>query len=151
MSQPTQSIRPKSRLWILEDGLYPARVTIYLEEKGIKDDFDLIPVYVDQNGAAPTPGKPPGSVPILEIKRSTSYDKLDGQYIYQSSAILEYLEDVYSGVKPNMRGETADERAKVRDCMSILNEAVTHMESYWHSASPLFEGTQPQDDSMAPW
>lgn len=151
MSQSIQSIRPKLRLWILKDSLYPARVTIYLEEKGIKDDFELIPVNVDHKGAAPTPGKPPGSVPILEIKRSTSDDKLDGQYIYQSSAILEYLEDVYAGVKPDMRGKTAEERARVRDCMNILNEAVIHMESYWHNSSALFEGMEPQEDVTALW
>ena len=38
-----------------------------------------------------------------------------------------------------MRGDTVDERAKVRDCLSVLSEAVDFWGFYSHSASKLFE------------
>jgi glutathione S-transferase len=150
MSTPPAQ-QPKPRLWVLDWGLFPRRVLIYLKEKGIRDDFEIIPVVVSHDGAAHSPGKPPGTLPVLEIERESAEDKLDGTYIFQSTAILEYLEDVYADHKPNMRGATPKDRARVRECMDIMNEAVTCLGMYTHNASALFAGHGIQDEATAMW
>lgn len=137
----TNKTMAKQRLWVLPWGLYPRQVTIYLKEKGIFDKFNVIPVNITTNGMEEAPGKPPGSMPILEVDRPSADGKDSGHYILQSTAILEYLEDIY-GPGPgtaDMRGATPEERARVRDCMSVLNEAVEFFGAYCHKASKLFE------------
>ena len=76
----------KNRLWVLPMELFPRRITIYLEEKGIADKFDVIPVKVGPEGMEVVEGKPNGTLPILETNRPNG-DKL-GKYIFQSNAIL---------------------------------------------------------------
>ena len=141
----------KQRLWVVPFGLYPRTVTIYLKEKGIQDQFEIIPGEVTLDGAQPAPGRPPGSLPILEISPPTTEGEDSDNYIFQSSAILEYLEDIYgpqSGAA-SMHGTTPEERAHVRDCMSILNEATDTFAVYCHNASKLFEGTEEQSTVAA--
>ncbi|KAK4497914.1 hypothetical protein PRZ48_010569 [Zasmidium cellare] len=130
----TQS--PKPRLWVFEMGLYPRRVTVYLEEKGIADKFDIIPVAITMNGMENPKGKPPGTVPILEIARPTA-DK-PGRYIFQSSAILEYFEDVYGSQGPDMRGSTPGARARVRECMDVVNEVTAWLILYVQNGSVFY-------------
>ena len=139
------------RLWVLPSGLCPRRVTIYLKEKGILDEFDIIPIEITADGQSYSPGKPPGSLPILEICPPSTDEALDGKYIFQSAAILEYLEDVY-GPKfgtPNMRGFSPEDRAKVRDCMNILCEATDFFGFYCHNASKLFATVEEQSPDAA--
>ncbi|KAK5173243.1 uncharacterized protein LTR77_001924 [Saxophila tyrrhenica] len=141
----------KQRLWVLPWGLYPRRVTIYLEEKGILDKLDVVPVNITTQGMDQPPGKPAGSMPILEVKRPSSEGAEDGVYIVQSVALLEYLEDQYgpgSGT-PDMRGSTPEERAKVRDCMSVICEATDFFGFYCHNASKLFSTMEEQSEGAA--
>lgn len=157
----TDSHMPKPRLWVLPWGLYPRRITIYLKEKGILDDFDVVPVKISQNGQEPSPGKPTGSMPILELSPPTTdadgTAKNDGRYIHQSRAILEYLEDIYGPTDSSstrtrirdMRGATAEERARVREMMDVLEEGVSFFGVYVHQASKLFEGMEGQSAEAA--
>lgn len=148
---------PKPRLWVLPWGLYPRRITIYLKEKGIIDDFDIVPVNITQDGQEPAPGKPVGSMPILEIQPPTlnkdGTAKDDGHYIFQSRAILEFLEDTYGpDSRPemrDMRGSTPEDRAKVREMMDVLEEGVSFFGFYVHNASKLFEGMEEQSAEAA--
>jgi glutathione S-transferase len=77
---------PKMKLYILLWGLYPRRVIICLEEKAISDKFEIIPLKITRDGLSTPEGKPPGTVPILDIG--------NGQHIFHSSAIPEYLEKI---------------------------------------------------------
>lgn len=86
------SSKHRMRLWVLKWSLYPRRITIDPEEKGIIDDFEIIPVEITHAGMLIEPGKPPGTLPILEIAPPTAPQHQDGRYIFQSTAILEYLE-----------------------------------------------------------
>ncbi|KAK3710989.1 hypothetical protein LTR37_010010 [Vermiconidia calcicola] len=141
----------KQRLWVLPWGLFPRRVTIYLKEKGIMDDFEVIPVEITAEGMAQPPWKPAGSMPILEVRQPTAEGQNDGIFIFQSIPILEYLEDVYaphSGT-PDMRGTTPEERAKVRDCLSVISEATDTFGLYVHNASKIFDGMEEQDRGAA--
>lgn len=126
----------KPRLWVLPFGLYPRRVTIYLEEKGIADIFDIIPINITTHGMEQVEGKPPGTLPILEISRPNADQP--GKYIFQSTAILEYLEDVYGAKGPNMRGSAPEARARGRECMDVVNEAVTWFTLYVQNGSTLY-------------
>lgn len=139
------------RLWVLPWGLFPRRVTIYLKEKGIEDRIEVLPVQITHNGMEAAPGKPPGTMPILEIRPSTETDRVDGKYIFQSTAILEYLEDVYgpgSGL-PDMRGSTPEDRGKMRECMDVLEEGVSFFSFYVHNSSDLMRGRQDQSAQAA--
>lgn len=140
----TQNTKPK--IWVLPWGLYPRRVTIYLAEKGIADKFDVIPVDITANGLEKE-GKPQGTVPILEIEPPAS--GRPGRYIFQSTAILEYLEDAYGAEGPDMRGPTPEARARVRECTDMLNEATTWLVLYVKHGSSLYAARQNQDVGAA--
>ena len=92
------------------------------------------------SGVGSVPGKPAGTVPILEIS--------PGQYIYQSLAILEYLEDAYPQA-PHMRGTTPAAKARVRDLLCLVDEACDFGAFYLHNASALFVGLEAQDEGAA--
>lgn len=133
------------KLYELTWGVYPRRVIIYMAEKGISDieriPLDLVrgenrqPDHLARN--------PAGTVPVLEISR--------GVFIRQSSAILEYLEELYPS--PNMIGETAEGRAFTRDVMSLINESTQFFVAYVAHGNPLFATRmkQKRDAAAAAW
>lgn len=143
-----QSSKQKNRLWILEGSLYPPKITIYLKEKGIADDFDIVPVTMSRQGQSPAPGKPLGSLPILELSPGDDTGK-GGTFIFQSRAILEYFEDAYAEQLPRMHGKTPYARARVRECMDMLEEACTYFTAYVRNASPLFQNAMSQSEDAA--
>lgn len=132
----TQVQNCKPKLYVLRGSLFPRRITIYLEEKGISADFDVIPVSISQAGVLePIPGTSARTVPLLDIG--------SGRFITQSIAILEYIEDNYPQ-SPYMRGKTPETAARVRELMDIAVEACTVFSMYVHQSSKLFEGLEPQ-------
>lgn len=68
------------------------------------------------------PRPPNSSLPILRIVRP------NGQIVWirESLSILEYLEDLFpsSAGWPDLRGETAEQRAQTRDLAAVLDDAV---------------------------
>lgn len=142
MSSSAISTSSKPRLWVLPWGLYPRRVTIYLADKGLQDEFEIIPIDITPSGMEEAEGKPAGTLPILELSRPTASQP--GRYIYQSSAILEYLEDVYGAQGQDMRGGTAEARARTRECMDAVNEATTWMLLYIQNGSTLYAAMREQ-------
>ncbi|KAH6654158.1 hypothetical protein BKA67DRAFT_691222 [Truncatella angustata] len=130
----------KPNLYVLSWGLYPRRITIYLKEKRIIDRVSIKEVPVTSTGLGSIPGKPQGSVPILEYA--------PGQYIRQSSAILEYLEDLYPEA-PFMRGTTPESRARTRELLDLSNEACSFLSFYLHNGSALFSGFEKQSPEAA--
>jgi len=89
------------------------RVTIYLAEKGVT--LELVEVDV-ASGEHKTPAfrarNPAGLIPVLELD--------DGSHIPESSAIVEYLEEIYP--EPSMTGDTPEMRGKVRAVERIASD-----------------------------
>lgn len=138
-STHAQKFKPK--LYVLRGSLFPRRVTVYLEEKGISSEFDIIPVSISQAGVLdPIPGTSATTVPILDIG--------NGRFITQSIAILEYMEDMYPQT-PHMRGKTPEAAARVRELMDVAVEACTVFSMYVHKSSKLFESLEEQNKEAA--
>lgn len=115
-------------------GPYPQRVNIYLAEK--QPEGVAVTVYAEPDRRANTPPPeiraltPTGSLPILR--------DADGTLVGQSLAILDYIEDIIP--EPNMRGNTPAERAKVRQYVHMLDEALTFFGLWARHGSALGEG-----------
>lgn len=134
-------------LFVLSWGVYPRRVLLYLNEKGLKDSplIKITNVTITKDGMV-ADGKPQGTVPILKLP--------DGAFIKQSVAILEYLEDICDHPDPSqpwqmqlskeatigsMRGETFEERARTRDMLALADEASSQFGFACHKGSALFK------------
>jgi len=84
----------------------PTRVLIYLGEKGI-DDIELVPVDMrrgEQRQAAHLARNPEGNLPVLELD--------DGEFLTESLAIMEYLEELRP--EPSLIGSDPLARARTR-------------------------------------
>jgi len=89
------------------------RVTIYLAEKELSIELVEVDVAAGEHKSAQfLTMNPAGLIPVLELD--------DGSYIPESSAIVEYLEDIYP--EPAMRGDTPQIRAKVRALERIASD-----------------------------
>ncbi|KAJ4303525.1 hypothetical protein N0V90_002421 [Kalmusia sp. IMI 367209] len=108
---------PSYILWTSDWLLYPRRVEIYLREKKLPLNIGLVrvPISFDEQGKLCTPyGLPevPGHVhtfPALCVRTQTQEPD---HFIYESTAIIEYFEDVFP--EPSMRGFTSEQRARPR-------------------------------------
>lgn len=128
------------KLYELEWGLYPRRLTIYMAEKGISG---IERIAFDALAAWPAPEmarlNPAGTVPVLETD--------EGALIRSSIAILEYLEERFPS--PDMLGATPEDRARTRELMSVIDEAAIQFGIWCHKASPLFAGREVQNREAA--
>lgn len=89
------------------------RVTIYLAEKGLNIEIVTVDVASGEHKTAQFLAKnPAGLIPVLELD--------DGSYIPESSAIVEYLEDIHP--EPSMIGDTPEMRGKVRAVERIASD-----------------------------
>jgi len=89
------------------------RVTIYLAEKGLDIELVEIDVALRQHKTAEFLAKnPAGLLPVLELD--------DGSYLPESSAIVEYLEDIHP--QPSLLGATPQMRGKVRALERIASD-----------------------------
>lgn len=155
-------------LYIIPGGLYPRRVLIYLAEKRLLDSpfLTITPVTTTFTLKMTAPGKPPGSVPILELG--------DRTFIKQSIPIIEYFEDLCEGVQSSppynpssnreigagqqellssaaetMRGRTAEEKARTREILGLADEATTHFSFACHKGSAMFSLMEVQSPAAA--
>lgn len=128
------------KLYELAWGLYPRRIAIYLAEKGIAG---VQRIEFDATAGWPAPEMAQlsamGTVPIL--------DTGDGTVIRSSIAILEYLEQRFPS--PDMLGETAIDRARTREFVSVIDDAAMQLGIWCRRASPLFAGREQQDHMAA--
>ncbi|KAF2622816.1 hypothetical protein BU25DRAFT_201174 [Macroventuria anomochaeta] len=124
----------KSTLWIWPSGLFPRRLIYYFRAKHVtlstlsSHNIHLIPVSLTTS--PPALGSRPGhearpadsSLPIMRIEHA------DGRtvWIRESVSILEYFEELFpvSDGWEDLRGETAEPRARTRDVLSLLNDAM---------------------------
>lgn len=115
------------RLYDLAWGPWPRRVTIYIQEKGI-EGIEIVPLsYGEQRDPALLAKNPLSYIPVLELD--------DGTCLFDSLAIIEYLEELYP--RPNFIGETAVQRQRTRAFMHLCNE-------FFHRCMPYYANTLPQ-------
>lgn len=128
------------KLYELDWGLYPRRVSIYLAEKGISG---IERIAFDALAAWPPPElarlSPAGSVPILETD--------DGTLIRSSIAILEYLEERFPA--PNMLGATPEAKARTRELVGAIDEAANQFVVWCREGSPLYAVRKKQSREAA--
>jgi glutathione S-transferase len=132
-------------LFALSWGVYPRRVLIYLAEKGLLKSplIKFTEVTVSQDGRLTAPGKPVGTVPVLRLP--------DGTFIKQSIAVLEYFEDICQNptepwqfelsktANNSMLGQTAQEKARVREILSLADEVTSQFAFACHKGTALFK------------
>jgi len=84
----------------------PTRLRIYLAEKGIGLEGELVNLVMkEQRSQAHLQRHPLGKLPVLELD--------DGSFRTESTAIIEYLEELHPD--PPMIGRTPEERARTRE------------------------------------
>lgn len=124
-------------LWLWPTGLFPRRVIYYFRAKQLTlsklsaHNITLVPVVQDksQTGASSLitksgyEARPPNtSLPCLRVEKPDT----SPVYIHESVAILEYFEELFGKEEgyTDLRGKTPEQRAKTRDVLSLLNDAV---------------------------
>lgn len=116
------------------------RVTMYLAEKGLNVEIVEIDVAAGEHKTAEFRAKnPAGLIPVLELD--------DGSYIPESSAIVEYLEDVHP--TPSMIGTTAQMRGKVRALERIASDLAIVSGTMLQHSLPRFAGHIKQVPAVA--
>ncbi|KAJ4123037.1 hypothetical protein NW768_010029 [Fusarium equiseti] len=135
---------PPLELFVLSWGVYPRRVLTYLSEKNLLNS-PLIKVSestANETGELSAPRKPKGSVPVLRLP--------DGSFIKQSIAIIMYFEDICDHPEEpwqvelskqangSMLGETAAEKARVRDMLCLADEITSQFVLACHKGTALF-------------
>lgn len=108
----------------------PTRVNIYLGEKGIELERVLVNLREgEQRSDAHLERNPLGKLPVLELD--------DGQWLTESTAIIEYLEELHPD--PPMIGTTPLARAKVRelDRLADLGVLISFAKAVHATNSPL--------------
>ena len=155
-------------LYILPGGLFPRRVLIYLAEKQLLDSHSIkiTPATTTVTLKTTAPGKPPGSLPILALG--------NGTFIKQSIPIIEYFEDLCDGVqslppynpssnrglleeqpemfaaaKGTMRGRTAEEKARTREVLGLVDEGTTQFSFACHHGSAMFSLMEKQSPATS--
>lgn len=123
-SKPT-----KITIWLWPTGLYPRRIIYFLLIKNISlsalaaQNIHLIPIHLSPSALVSAPGfesRPAGtSVPLMRL----SYADGTHFFIHETSSILEYLQEIFPD-GPDIRGETVHQRARSRDILSLLSEAI---------------------------
>jgi glutathione S-transferase len=115
-------------------------VTIYLAEKGL--DLEIVEVDLAA-GEHRTPAfrakNPAGLIPVLELD--------DGSFIPESSAIVEYLEDIHP--EPPMRGDTPEIRGKVRAVERIASDLAIIAGTMLQHSHPRFASLFQQVPAVA--
>ncbi|KAF4447047.1 hypothetical protein F53441_9346 [Fusarium austroafricanum] len=133
-------------LFVLSWGVYPRRVLIYLSEKGLLNSplIKITEVTIEPGSSSLTaPGKPKGTAPILRLP--------DGTFIKQSIAILEYFEDICDhpeqpwqvelakSANGSMVGRSSEEKARVREILSLADEVTSQFGLACHKGTALFK------------
>ena len=93
----------------------PRKVRIYIAEKGFPIDYEEVDLAKGENRTPEFLAKNPmGSLPVLELD--------DGNYLTESLAIIEYLEELHPD--PPMIGTTPLERARTHELERLAEMSV---------------------------
>lgn len=138
---------PKTTIWLWSFGLFPRRILYYFRAKNItlsvlsSQNIHLIPVVLDPSsptGLVSLPGHearlPNTSLPCLRL------EKPDGStfVIHESAAVMEYLEEIFGpgDSYPDLRGASAEQRARTRDVLGVMSDALFYCTVYMTNALP---------------
>jgi len=112
----------------------PRKVTVYLAEKGIEIECIHLDMRAGQ-GLSPDylAKNPAGMVPLLELD--------DGNFLPESAAIIEYLEEL--NPEPPMIGRTPVERARTRASDRIAGEFLTRNGAILANTHPFLPTNRP--------
>lgn len=127
------------KLYQTRMGTNPRRVIIYMAEKGI--DLPRVEISFDakeHKSPAFLAMNPAGRVPVLELD--------NGQFITESAAIVEYLEELYPD--PPMIGVDPAERAKVRALERIGNDLAVRTQLWLRHSNPNFASRVDQQPAV---
>jgi len=108
----------------------PTRLNIYLAEKGLVLDTQLVSLIEgEQRSEEHRARHPLGKLPVLELD--------DGTCLTESTAIIEYLEELHPD--PPMIGRTPEQRARVRelDRLAELGVLIAFAKTVHATNSPL--------------
>lgn len=116
------------------------RVTIYLAEKGLDVEIVEVDLAAREHKTSEFRAKnPAGLVPVLELD--------DGSYLPESSAIVEYFEDLYP--TPSLRGDTPELRGKVRAIERIASDLAIIAGTMLQHSHPRFAAAFNQNPAVA--
>lgn len=116
------------------------RVTIYLAEKGLDVEIVEVDLAAGEHKSSEFRAKnPAGLVPVLELD--------DGSYLPESSAIVEYFEDLYP--TPSLRGDTPEMRGKVRAIERIASDLAIVAGTMLQHSHPRFAASFSQNSAVA--
>ncbi|KAF2251343.1 hypothetical protein BU26DRAFT_281335 [Trematosphaeria pertusa] len=130
MSPTTTTALPKTTLWLWPTGLFPRRIIYYLRAKHITlsaltaHNIHLIPIILSPTTASlvAKPGyeaRPADtSLPCMRVEK----DDDETLWVHESLSIVGWLEEVFDGA--DIYGSTISQRAKTRDILSLLNDAL---------------------------
>lgn len=138
------------KLFVFHGGPAPRRTVLYVHERRFPEGFvEIIPCTIDAPAApAKAPRKPPGSVPLL-------HDPETGFVLRESLAILDYLEDLAEApqgplqLRPTMRGATAQDRAKTKEMLGLIDAVTVDVEYAPTFGCKLFAPTVGGEQSAA--
>ncbi len=129
------------KLYDLPWGPWTRRVTIYIKEKGISD-IEIVPLdYGDQRDPDMVKKNPLSFLPTMELD--------DGQCLFDSMAIIEYLEELYPS--PDFLGKDAIERQRTRCYVHLCNEFFNRCMPYYANSLPQFSRAVEQSPETALW
>ena len=102
------------KLYGFDPGPFPRRVMLYIALKGIKGiEVESLNIFKEETKTPAFLAKNPGgNVPVLETD--------DGQYVYETLAIMQYLEEQFP--ENPMWGVTEAERRRVDMQCDLINE-----------------------------
>jgi glutathione S-transferase len=127
------------KLYDLAWGPWPRRVTIYIKEKGISG-IEIVPLqYGEQRDPGMMAKNPLSFIPVLELD--------DGQCLFDSLAIIEYLEELHPS--PNFIGQDAIARTRMRTYMHLCNEFFNRCMPYYANSLPQFSRLLTQSKDVA--
>ncbi|KAK5682007.1 hypothetical protein LTR17_027438 [Elasticomyces elasticus] len=132
--------KSRVRIWTMGATNYTRRLTVLIREKGLQDELDQIWVQPGPTGMRDPPGKPPGPVPILELKAPSEDGNVPGEYLYHATGIIEYIETRWP--TPSASGITEarsfEIKPLVRDRMAYVDEIVVLASHYTFNASAVY-------------
>ncbi len=109
----------------------PRKVRLFLSEKGIKMDFEIIDIRQgEQKKDDFLAINSKGALPVLELD--------DGSYLTESLVIMEYLEELYP--EPVMIGKSPLARARTREIERFIDTAIAaRINSIFYNTNQIFQ------------
>lgn len=136
------------KLYLFPEGPFPRRIICYLRMKGIEGiEIEEMDVFDREKMADPAFLRitPAGTLPLLVTDEGVS--------ITQSSAIMDYLEELYPD--PPMGGRDEGERRRIETQAQLINDAMAYRKITLSTATPYLTPYQtirmPEASLVSDW